>query len=82
MKTLVHLSVPSVSLRHDILLPADLLVGEAVGLLVEAVVELSAGRYASSGREVLCLAEGNILLRSGHSFAEYGLKNEDHLILL
>ena len=38
MKTLVHLSVPSVSLRHDILLPADLLVGEAVGLLVEAVV--------------------------------------------
>ncbi len=82
MKTLVHLSVPSVSLRHDILLPADLMVGEAVGLLVEAVVEISSGRYVSSGREVLCLAESNILLRPGHSFAEYGLKNGDHLILL
>lgn len=82
MKRLVTLSVPSVSARYDVLIPDTLLVRELIPLLLNAVDELSNHGYVSSGQELLCAEEKEMLLQEDQPLYAYKIKNGDHLLLL
>lgn len=81
-KILISLSVPSISISHDVYIPKFLRIEEVIPLLVQAAEDLSDSRYVSSGQEVLCLQEKNIILSHNLTIEQHDIKNGDHLVLL
>lgn len=81
MKILVSVSVPSISESYDVFVPDFVQISSIVPLIVSAVEELSNHVYVSSGQELLCLKEKNILLHTEATLSAYGVKNGDHLLL-
>ena len=82
MKTLVNVSVPAISKSFDVLIPGFLTVKDIVPLIVCAIEELSNNLYVSSGHELLCLKERDILLNQDEVIENYGIENGDHLFLI
>ena len=82
MKILVNLRVPAISEQFDILVPDSLRIRKIATLLAKMVAELSEQMYVSSGQEVLCSVEQNILLKPNGTLRSYGIKNGDHLLLI
>ena len=81
MKILVSVSVPSLSEAFDVLVPDFVEIGRIIPLMVSAVEELTNHAYVTSGQELLCLKEQNLLLRRDATLSAYGVKNGDHLLL-
>ena len=81
-KILVSLNIPSISVNHEVYIPEFLKIEEVIPMFVEAVKDLSDHRYVSSGTEVLCLQEKNIVLNNEATIGQIGIKNGDHLVLL
>ena len=81
-KILVSLNVPSVFLRVDLYIPTFLKVSEIIPMLIEAVKEITNSHYYSSGVEVLCSEEKNIILPNSKTLNQCGVLNGEHLILL
>lgn len=82
MKILVNVSVPAIGEKYDILIPDFLRNKSVTPLIAEAVENLSNHLYVASGKECLCSAEKNILLRSNATLEQYGIQNGDHLVLM
>lgn len=80
-KKLVNLEIPSMGENYDMFIPDFLTVEELLKLLIKAVKELTDNRYISSGCELLCIREREIILRSDEQLSDYRLKNGDHLVL-
>ena len=80
-KILVNLAIPSISESYDIRIPAFLKVSTLLTLLVDAVVELSSGKYVSTGNEYLCSMESECVLSRNYTISENGVRNGDHLLL-
>lgn len=81
-KILISLNVPSVAFRVDLYVPDFLKVSEIIPMLVEAVKEITNFRYYSSGEEVLCSEEKNIILPNSKTLSQCGVLTGEHLILL
>lgn len=81
-KILVRLIIPAIEQEHDIYIPGFLSVRELTGLIVHAVKEIAGQNYISSGNEVLCLRERNILLDPDMNAFDYDIKNGDHIVLI
>ena len=82
MKLLIKVSIPAIGEHYDILVPSNMRIKSIVSLITGTVEKLSDYRYAASGRENLCAAERNILLRHSATLGQYGIRNGDHLILM
>lgn len=82
MKILVNISVPAISENYDVLIPDSLSVRETIPLIAESVEYLSNYRYISSGKEYLCSAERNSLLRPDQTLRDCNIQNGDHLVLM
>lgn len=82
MKLLVNISVPAISENFDVLIPDSLSVREITPLIAESVEYLSSQRYVSSGKEYICSAEKNLLLRSDQTLRECNIQNGDHLVIM
>ena len=82
MKTLVNISVPAIQKEMDMLIPDFLSVGEVTGQVVRAVREEYGEVYQSSGEEVLCSKERNVILDTDFSLKENRVANGDTLILI
>ena len=80
-KALVNLFVPSLGEHYDVYIPVFLTVGEISGLLARLLEDLTNHQYASSGQEVLCSLDKNLLLRSESALRDYGILNGEHLML-
>ncbi len=80
-KILITLEIPSMGEKYDLFAPVELPVGKIVPLLAEAVEELSAHRFVSSGQELLCSAERGTLFSPDGTLSEYGVRNGDCLML-
>lgn len=80
-KVLVNLAIPSISESYDIRIPAFLKISTLLPLLIDAVTELSGGKYVCTGNEYLCSAEANIVLSRNYTVSENGVCNGDHLLL-
>ena len=81
-KVLISLSVPALPDQYEVFVPDDMPLGELVPLLVEGVASISAGRYQSSGEEMLCDAQKGLLNRLQLTLRQCGLGNGDELYLL
>ena len=82
MKQLVSLSVPAISQDFDILIPNDLEIIKVIPLLSEAVEVLSNHMYISSGEEILCSPEKNLVLIGSATLSGYGIQHGEKLVLL
>ena len=82
MKLLVNISVPAISENHDVLIPDSLSVREIIPLIAESVEYLSNQRYVSSGKEYLCSADKNLLLRFDQTLRDQNIQNGDHLVIM
>ncbi len=81
-KVLVTLTVPVISEKYDIWIPTFLEIREVKRLLAKAVVELSGGRYVSSGNEILIEKETNHQLAESDVIQQYDIKNGNNLIMM
>lgn len=81
-KVLVSLSIPAVSEKMDVYIPAFLSVKEIIELLVSAVEESTERRYTSSGNERLCSEERNTILPNSKTLKQCGVVNGEHLLLI
>ena len=82
MKILVNVSVPAIGEKYDVLVPDFLRIKSVTMLITDAVESLSNHMYVSSGEELLCSADKNILLRPNATLEKYGIQNGDHLVLM
>lgn len=80
-KILVALVVPSVEEEFDVLIPDFLTVKEVVGLLAEAVSDVTEKRYVASGCELLFRREPEMILHPEYTMAEYGVRHGERLYL-
>ena len=81
-KILVRLIIPAIEQEHDMYIPGSLTVSELTALIVRAVNEISGHSYVSSGNEVLCYRERDILLDPGMTAFDYDINNGDHIVLI
>lgn len=79
---LITLYVPAIDTSYDIKIPVSLPVMDIVQLLAQAVENLSNGEYVSSGTEVLCLKQKEMILLNDQTPEEYGIKNGDELLMM
>lgn len=80
-KQLISLCIPTLQERYEVFIPDDMPLGELVPLLVEGVTSISAGKYQSSGEEMLCDPRQGLLTDLGKSVLQCGIGNGDALYL-
>ncbi len=79
-KVLINLHVPSIGMTFDVLIPVFLSIKEVCHLLGGILEDLSAGRYVSSGDELLSSFERNCVLEENSTMEEYEVFNGEHLL--
>ncbi len=82
MKILVNVQIPAINNGYDMLIPDFEMVGDIISLLTDIAAEMSGNQYVSSGEEVLCHRENNIVLGRDRTLRDYDVKNGDTLLLL
>lgn len=81
-KVLIHMQVPAIGQSFDVYIPTFLSIAEITKLLIKALHDFSERHYVSSGSEVLCHVERNLLLEPDGTPEYYRIKNGDHIILI
>ncbi len=81
-KILVNLYVPSIQEEYDLFAPADLKVGELVGVFALGVQDLSNGHYSISDKERLLRTNPDAVLHPQRSLKECGIKDGTRLIMI
>ena len=81
-KIMLTVSVPAIGTAYDLRLPANIVVRELIPLIVNAIVELSAGTYRPSGSEILCHEQFCARVSSRQTLDDNGVRSGDRLFLL
>lgn len=79
-KVLVNLYVPSVDMRFDVRIPLFLPIKLVTQLLAKMMGEITARHYVSSGQELLCSIDQNLLFRQEYTLRDYNVQNGEHLL--
>jgi uncharacterized ubiquitin-like protein YukD len=80
-KLLVTLVVPCIEKKFNVLIPDFLTVKEVIALLVEAVMDATQNMYVSSGSEVLCRSDPEMVLKSDATLSSYQVAQGESLYL-
>ncbi len=80
-KRIVTVYCPAIGEEHDVFIPNDLSIDSVVKLLGKCFESLSDGNYVSSGHELLCMYDKNMLLDYRCTLYDYGIQNGDRLLL-
>lgn len=80
-KILVEVSVPAIEERYDVFIPPLVTMGELAAILAKAVENLSDGRYAASGEEIVYPAGGNGCFPPQAKVSRCAVKHGDRLVL-
>ena len=81
-KIIIHLMVPALGLEYDMYIPTTILVSQLTKLIVQAIEEITDKLYISSGNEILCLKEQDIILVQEAVIKSYAIQNGDHIMLI
>lgn len=81
-KVLINLYVPSIGESFDVYIPVFLTVKEIILLLAKAIENLSDGRYLSSGQEILCLKNRNMILTETHLLEDYAVRTGEKFVFI
>ena len=81
-KVLINLFIPTINKSFDLFVPTDLAIRELTKVIVKGVVYMSEDAYFASDKEMLILAEPEILLDPEFTLADYGVKNGARLMLI
>ena len=81
-KVLIEICVPATGDHFDIFAPVDVPVNALRDVIASGIVEITNGRYATSGCERLCLKEPSGLLDPSLSLKDYGIKDGMQLLLI
>lgn len=80
-KILLNLEIPAISERYDVLVNPELEIGVLTGLLCKVVEDVSNKNYVSSGSEILCLVDEQMVLKRNEPLCRYDVKNGDRLMM-
>lgn len=81
-KILIKLLVPAVNGEYDVSVPTTLDIAALTNLLAEGVKDMSKGRYAISGLEMLNGKDPDLLLDPRKTLADYGFYNGSVLTMI
>lgn len=81
-KVLVSLYVPVLGTSYDVQIPLFLTVREVSALLARMLEEATAHRYTTSGQELLCSVDQNLLFRQECTLREYHVQNGERLLFM
>lgn len=79
-KILINLFVPCIGEHFDVFIPSVLTVKEISSILGKMLEEISNQRYVSSGGELLCSLDQNILFDQSGTLGDYNVRNGEHLL--
>ena len=79
-KVLVCIYVPSIDMEFDVNIPLFLSMVEIRVLLSKMLEELTMHRYVSSGMELLCSMERNLLFQEARTLRDYNVLNGERLL--
>ena len=77
----VLLTVPSAGISYEALVPTFLPIKDVIKLVSKAFTELNEGHYVSSGAEILCWGEKNMVLSKSKTLKDYGVSHGSQLIM-
>lgn len=81
-KLIIHLIIPAITQEYDMYIPTSVSIRELTELIVRAVKEITNNFYVSSGSEILCLKERNLMLIQEETVKSYAVQNGDHIIMI
>lgn len=81
-KVTIQLMSPVLGEVYEIQVPVNLEIKWVTHLLIELLIDLSAGRYQPSGTEILCRRDSARVLHEAKNLGEYCVKNGEELVLL
>ena len=81
-KILVKIFVPAVKDSFDMFVPADIQIQDVTRVIASGVVEITNGKYLTSGFEQLCLKEPAGLLNPSLTLVDYGVCDGTQLYLI
>ena len=74
-KILIGIHAPTIGMKYDAFVPADIPVGELIGIMAAGLADISDGKYHVSGHEMLSLAEPESLLNPALTLQDYNIKD-------
>ena len=78
----IEVFVPSIGESFDVVLASDVKVSEACTALGKMLEDVTDNRYSSSGSELICCVNRNLLLKNDRYLSDYSIKTGDLFILL
>ena len=81
-KLLIRLSVPAAQKCFDLFLPQDVPIRQVVRSAADGVRDMTNGRYAPSGREMLIPEGAEAPLAPEKHLEQYGIRDGDRLIMI
>ncbi len=81
-KLLIQLTVPSVKLEVDVFVPGDVEIATLAATMASGVQDMTNGRFGVSGREMLILADPELLLHPQSTLLDYGIQDGARLYLI
>lgn len=78
-KVLVCILVPAIDKKYDVSIPKYLEIKTVIRLLAKALAGITNNGFFTSGMELLCWKEKEIVLNEKKTFSEYGIQNGDIL---
>lgn len=81
-KVLVEIHIPAIGDHYDTFIPVDVPIKDVTGVIAGGVVEITNGRYVTSGNEQLCMKAPAGLLDPRLTLQDYGVKDGMQLYLV
>jgi len=81
-KILVSLDVPILGEKYDIFVPEDIKISSLTEVLAQGVFDVSGGKYAVSGREMLMLLEPELLLDPQKTLGDYDVGDGSPMMMI
>lgn len=81
-KVLVSVIVPAVEQKFDVRIPTFMKIEEIIGMIAEALAELTQQNYISSGCELLCSSDRQMVFDVSMTIADVGIQNGDVLFFI
>ncbi len=81
-RLLVDIYLPSAQKSYDVVIPADMALGQITALVSEALSQLSGSLYSADSSSILCDRESGAILNINMSPWKLGLRNGSRLMLI
>ena len=81
-KVLVKICVPAAGDSFDMFVPVDIPIKDVGRVMADGVVEITNGKYITSGLEQMCMKDPTGLLDPTRSLQDYGVRGGAEIYLI